>query len=234
MDNNIFSSQQQMEMQAGVNAYISKIFGTMFLGLLITAIAAFFSATNETMINLLWGNSLVYAFIIAELVIVLVLSFAITKLSYAVAQIMFYVYAIINGVTLSSVFWAYDIGTVYTAFLTTSISFGIMAIYGMVTKKDLTKIGSMLIMLLFGIVIASLINLFIGNSSFDLIISFISVVVFVGLVAYDTQKLKSYYYMSMNDHQMQKKIGIMGALSLYLDFINIFLSILRILGNKRK
>ena len=234
MDNNTFSSQQQLEMQAGVNAYISKIFGTMFFGLLITAIAAFFSATNETMINLLWENSLVYAFIIAELVIVFVLSFAITKLSYAVAQIMFYVYAIINGVTLSSIFWAYDIGTVYTAFLTTSISFGIMAIYGMVTKKDLTKIGSMLIMLLFGIVIASLINLFIGSSSFDLIISFISVGVFVGLVAYDTQKLKSYYYMSMNDHQMQKKIGIMGALSLYLDFINIFLSILRILGNKRK
>ena len=108
-----------------------------------------------------------------------------------------------------------------------------MAIYGIATKKDLTKIGSMLIMLLVGLVVASLINMFVGSESFDLIISFIGVAVFVGLVAFDTQKLKSYYYSSLNDPQFQRKIGIMGALSLYLDFINIFLYLLRIFGSRR-
>lgn len=234
MNNDTFSSQQQLEIQAGLNSYISKVFGTMFLGLLITAIAAFFTANSYTMINLLFGSSLIYVLLIAELVIVFALSLAINKISYGMAQLMFYVYAIVNGISLSSIFYVYEIGTIYTAFLTTAISFGVMAVYGMVTKKDLTKIGSMLCMLLFGVVIASLINLFMRNETFDLMISFVAVAVFVGLVAYDTQKLKSFYYMSLNDYQMQRKIGIIGALALYLDFINIFLRLLRILGNKRK
>lgn len=232
MYNNTYSSRP-MDEQLGLNTYISKVFGTMFLGLLVTAGAAFFTASSRTMLNLLYGNSLIYLFIIAELVIVFSLSLRINKISYSSAQLMFYIYAIINGITLSSVFLVYNLGTVYTAFLTTSISFGVMAVYGMTTKKDLTKIGSIFTMLLFGVIIASVVNIFLGNSQFDLIISFVAVALFVGLVAYDTQKLKGYYYMSLNDYQMQRKIGIMGALSLYLDFINIFLRLLRILGNRR-
>ena len=232
-NNNIYSSQQQLDLQAGVSSYISKIFGTMFLGLLITAISALFTATSETMINLLYASSMVFVFIIAELVLVLVLSARITKIKYSTALIMYYAYAILNGITLSSIFFVYDMGVVYTAFLTTAISFGIMAIYGITTKKDLTKIGSLLVMLLIGVVVASLINIFVGSESFDLVISFIAVAVFVGLVAFDTQKLKSYYFASLNDPQLQRKIGIMGALSLYLDFINIFLYLLRIFGNRR-
>ncbi len=232
MYNNAYSSRP-MDNESGMNTYISKVFGTMFLGLLITAVAAFFTATSTTMINLLYGNSLIYLFIIAELVIVFSLSMRINKISYATAQLMFYLYAIVNGVTLSSIFFAYNIGTIYTAFLTASISFGVMAIYGMVTKKDLTKTGSILIMLLFGVIIASFINIFLGNQQFDLVISFVAVALFVGLVAYDTQKLKAYYVMSSNDYQLQRKVGIMGALALYLDFINIFLRLLRIFGNRR-
>ncbi len=232
-NNNFYSSQQELELQEGVTSYVSKVFGTMFLGLLITALSALFTATSETMIRLLYGGPLVFVLAIAELVLVVALSARITKISHASALIMYYAYAILNGITLSSIFFVYDIGTVYTAFFTTAISFGVMAIYGIKTKKDLTKIGSMLIMLLVGIVIASLINIFIGSESFDLVISFIAVAVFVGLVAFDTQKLKSYYYSSLNDPQMQRKIGIMGALSLYLDFINIFLYLLRIFGNRR-
>lgn len=233
MYNNAYSSQQHMDMQAGLNAYISKVFGTMFLGLLVTAAAAYFTVNSNIMVNILYDKSLIYLFLIAELVIVFALSLRINKISYATAQLMFYVYAVVNGISLSSIFFAYNLGTIYTAFLTTAISFGVMSIYGMITKKDLTKIGSIFTMILFGIIIASVVNMFFYSETFDLIISFIAVAVFVGLVAYDTQKLKSYYYMSINDYQMQRKIGIMGALSLYLDFINIFLRLLRILGNRR-
>lgn len=237
MYNDAYSSHGNADIQAGLNVYISKVFGTMFLGLLITAISALFVATNETMMSIFYGNSLVFVMLIAELVIVFALSARIQKISYATAQLMFYVYAIVNGITLASIFYVYEIGTIYTAFFTTAISFGVMAIYGMVTKKDLTRIGSILIMLLVGVLVASVINMilgfFINTQQFDLILSFVAVAVFVGLVAYDTQKLKSYYYSSLNDYQMQRKIGIIGALSLYLDFINIFLYLLRIFGNKR-
>lgn len=234
MYNEPYSTQSQMDMQAGLNSYISKIYGTMFLGLLITALAAWFTASSNTMINLLYGTPAVYLFIIAELVIVFSLSARISKISYGTAQIMFYAYSIVNGITLSSVFLAYNLGVIYTAFFTTAIAFGVMAVYGMTTKKDLTKIGNVLMMLLIGVIVASIINIFVGNSQFDLIISFAAVAIFVGLVAYDTQKLKSFYYATNGDYQMQRKIGIIGALSLYLDFINIFLYLLRIFGNGRR
>jgi len=233
MYNEPYSSQGQLDMQAGLNSYISKIYGTMFFGLLITAVAALFTATSETMLNLLYSGPGVYLFIIAELVIVFSLSARINKISHGTALVMFYAYSIINGITLSSIFVVYDLGVIYTAFFTTAISFGIMSVYGMTTKKDLTKIGNVLMMLLIGVIVASLINLFLRNDSFDLIISFVAVAIFVGLVAFDTQKLKSYYFATTGDYQMQKKIGIIGALSLYLDFINIFLYLLRIFGNRR-
>ena len=233
MYNEPYSSQGQLDMQVGLNSYISKIYGTMFFGLLITAVAALFTATSETMLNLLYSGPGVYLFIIAELVIVFSLSARINKISHGTALVMFYAYSIINGITLSSIFVVYDLGVIYTAFFTTAISFGIMSVYGMTTKKDLTKIGNVLMMLLIGVIVASLINLFLRNDSFDLIISFVAVAIFVGLVAFDTQKLKSYYFATTGDYQMQKKIGIIGALSLYLDFINIFLYLLRIFGNRR-
>ena len=234
MYNESYSSQGQMDMQAGLNAYVSKIYGTMFLGLLVTALAAWFTANSYTMINLLYGTPAIYLFIIAELVIVFSLSARINKISYKTALIMFYAYSIINGITLSSVFLAYNIGVVYTAFFTTAISFGIMSVYGITTKKDLTRIGNVLMMLLIGVIVASVVNMFVGNNQFDLIISFAAVAIFVGLVAYDTQKLKSFYFSTYGDYHVQRKIGIIGALSLYLDFINIFLYLLRIFGNGRR
>ncbi len=237
MYNDAYSSNGNAGVQAGLNSYIVKIFGTMFLGLVVTALAALLVATNEALMSVFYGTPLVYILLIAELAIVFLLSARIQKLSYTATLLMFYLYSIINGITLASIFFVYDLGTIYTAFFTAAISFGIMAIYGAVTKKDLTKIGSILIMLLVGVLIATLINtilsFFISTGSLELIISFVAVAVFVGLVAYDTQKLKSYYYSSMSDYQMQRKIGIMGALSLYLDFINIFLYLLRIFASKK-
>lgn len=234
MYENYSSSQQQFEQQEGLNAYISNVFVKMFLGLLVTAAAAIFTAASQTMLNLVYGSPvMMFVLIIAELVIVFSLSARINKISYTSAKVMFYTYAVINGITLSSIFLVYNLGTVYTAFITASLSFGIMAIYGMVTKKDLTRIGNVMMMLLIGVIVASFINIFLKSSGFDLLISFIAVILFVGLVAFDTQKIKSYYYASSGDFQMQKKIGIIGALSLYLDFINIFLYILRIFANKK-
>lgn len=232
MYNDVYS-QGNAGTQSGLNAYISKVFGTMFLGLLVTAVAALFTATSETLMDLFYGSNLVFVLIIAELAVVFILSARIGKMGYGACQAMFYLYAVINGITLASVFYVYDLGTVYVSFFTTAISFGVMAVYGAVTKKDLTNIGNMLMMALIGIIVATIINLFIGSETFDLVIAFIAVAVFVGLVAYDTQKLKSYYYASVGDYQMQRKIAIMGALSLYLDFINIFLYLLRIFGSRR-
>lgn len=232
-NNDAYSSQGSTGMQTELNTYIAKVFGTMFLGLLVTAVAAIFTATNESMMEIIFGGNLFFVFIIAELGLVIALTAGIRKMSHTVMQVMFYLYAIVNGVTLASVFYVYELGTIGLAFFTTAISFGVMAVYGAVTKKDLTKIGNMLFMGLIGLIVASLINLFMGNETFDLLISFAAVAIFVGLVAYDTQKLKSYYYMSSGDYQMQRKIAIMGALSLYLDFINIFLYLLRIFASKK-
>ncbi len=232
-NNDAYSSQGNASMQAGLSTYIAKVFGTMFLGLLVTAVAAIFTATNESMMEFVFGSNLFFVFIIAELGLVIALSAGIRKMSYGVTQLMFYLYAIVNGITLASVFYVYELGTIGLAFFTAAISFGVMAVYGAITKKDLTKIGNMLFMALIGIIVASIINLFVGSSQFDLLISFAAVAIFVGLVAYDTQKLKSYYYMSSGDYQMQRKIAVMGALSLYLDFINIFLYLLRIFASKR-
>ena len=232
-NNDAYSSQDNVSMQAGLNAYIAKVFGTMFLGLLVTAIAAIFTATNKTMMEVIFGSNLFFVFIIAELGLVIALSAGIAKMSYAVTQLMFYLYAVVNGITLASIFYVYELGTIGLAFFTAAISFGVMAVYGAVTKKDLTRIGSFLLMGLIGIIVASIINIFVRSSQFDLLISFAAVAIFVGLVAFDTQKIKSYYYMSSGDYQMRRKIAIMGSLSLYLDFINIFLYLLRIFASKK-
>ncbi|MBR0278200.1 MAG: Bax inhibitor-1/YccA family protein [Clostridia bacterium] len=233
MYENFSSSQQQLDTEAGLNSYVSKIFARMFLGLLVTAFAALITATNETILTFLYTTPIMFVFIIAELIIVFSLSARVTKISFGTAKILFYLYALINGVTLSSIFLVYNLGTISTAFFTSAMAFGVMAVYGMVTKKDLTKIGSIFLMFLIGIIIASIINMFLKSSGLELIISFIAVGIFTGLVAFDTQKLKSFYYSSIGNSEYQNKIGVIGALSLYLDFINIFLYVLRIFNNKK-
>lgn len=217
-----------------MNAYISKVFGKMFLGLVVTAIAALAVIMVPSLTKAILGTPLMFVFLIAEFVIVIALSSRLGKISYSSANIMFFLYAIVNGFTLSSIFLVYDLGTIYMAFFTAAISFGAMSVYGLVTKSDLTKFGNIFMMLLIGIIVASIINIFMRSSGLELLISFVAVAVFCGLVAFDTQKLKGYYYQSMNDYQMQRKISVIGALSLYLDFINIFLYLLRIFGSNRR
>lgn len=142
------------------------------------------------------------------------------------------IYSILNGLTLSTIFIIYDAGTVSLAFIASSLLFGVMAIYGKITKKDLTSMGSVMFMLLIGLIIAYVVNMFLGNSTLDFILAAGGATIFAGLTAWDMQKLKQYYY-SYGDSEALGSIAIMGALSLYLDFINIFLSLLRVFGGSR-
>lgn len=222
------SVQYQLDSQVALNAYISKVFGIMFAGLLITAFASIYTASSIVMSQ--FGF---YALIILEFILVISLSAAINKISYGTALGMFFVYSAINGVTLSVIFMAYDPNSIVKAFAITAVTFGVMSLYGMVTKTDLTKMGSMFLMVLIGGIIASIANIFIKSGPFDFVISLVLLIVFVGLVAYDTQKLKGYFYGTQNDTTLQKKSGVLGALSLYLDFVNIFLLLLRIFGRNR-
>ena len=218
------------DVRTALNAYLVKVFGKMFAGLAITAVTAFYFAAGGLAYSLGYGAYLV---MLLELVLVIALSAGINKLSYGAAVGMFITYSFLNGITLSFIFLVYDIGSIGTAFTVTAATFGVMALYGYITKSDLTSFGSLARMLLIGGLIVMLVNLFLGSSSIDYFISVVLLFVFVGLVAYDTQKLKSFFYLTQNDTELQRKIGVTGALSLYLDFINIFLRLLRLFARSR-
>ena len=207
----------------------------MTAGLAITGFTALYVAGR-------WGafaiqnRGLFYILLLAEVLLVVGLSSAIKSISPLAATCGFLVFAALNGVTLSWIFLAFSKDSITTTFLSTSLTFGAMGVYGWVTKRDLTSFGNLAFMLLIGLIISSLINLFWGNSTFDLIISAVGILVFVGLTAYDTQKIKA-LSLAIADGEVSdsdgKKLAIFGALELYLDFINLFLYLLRFLGNRK-
>lgn len=218
----------------GMNAFISKVFGWMFIGLLLTAGVAYYVSTNVNLVITLVSNSfLFFGLLIGELVLVAVLSARITKLKYGTALGMFFGYAALNGVTLSIIFLAYTGSSIVTAFGITAITFGIMCIYGYFTKADLTQFRTILFMGLIGIIVLSVVNIFLRSSGVEWFISILSLVVFLGLTAYDMQKLKAYYFGTEGDMALRENLGIIGALALYLDFINLFLTTLRLFGRRR-
>jgi len=208
----------------------------MFIALLITAASAYAAFAIPALYLLVYDVPFVlYGVIIAELVLVIVVAACINKLSPTVANILFFTYAAINGLTLSFVFYTFNIGIVFHAFAITALMFAGMALYGAITRRSLASIGSICLMGLFGIIIASAVNFFFRSELVEAIVSYVGVLIFVGLTAYDTQRIK---VMLSNacaaDHtEAIKKISIVGALSLYLDFINLFLKILRIVGRRR-
>lgn len=219
----------------GMNAFISKVFGWMFIGLLLTAGVAYYVSTNVNLVITLVSNSfLFFGLLIGELVLVAVLSARITKLKYGTALGMFFGYAALNGVTLSIIFLAYTGSSIVTAFGITAITFGIMCIYGYFTKADLTQFRTILFMGLIGIIVLSVVNIFLRSSGVEWFISILSLIVFLGLTAYDMQKLKAYYFGTEGNAVLRENLGIIGALALYLDFINLFLTILRLFGNRRR
>ena len=212
-----------------MNKVYSKVFMWMFIGLLITFITGFYVSTNENILYTIFSTSMFWILILLEFGTVIFLSARISKMSITTARIAFIAYSFLTGLTFSVIFVAYQLGSILLVFLITSLLFAIFAIIGAFTKIDLTKWGTYLIMGLFGIILASIINMFVGNTTADLIISIIGVVIFVIFIAYDMQKIKR-----LSEVYDEDKLAIAGALELYLDFINLFLRLLNLLGGRRK
>ncbi|MDT8420185.1 MAG: Bax inhibitor-1/YccA family protein [Desulfuromonadales bacterium] len=216
------------------SGFFSKVYGWMTAGLALTALASLFTLSSEAMLQLIFGNKLVfYGLIFGELGLVIALSAAINRISAATATLMFLCYSALNGVTFAAIFLVYTQSSIASAFFVASGTFAAMSLYGYVTKRDLTGWGSFFFMGLIGIIIASVVNIFLQSEMIYWITSYIGVFVFVGLTAYDTQKIKMIGQAGFADAEQQKKAAILGALRLYLDFINLFLMLLRVMGNRR-
>jgi FtsH-binding integral membrane protein len=226
----------QTQAQVQVNQFIRSVYNWMAAGLALTGIVALYVASSESMIRMIFSNQLLFfGLIIGELALVFYLSARIQKIQASTATGLFLLYSALNGLTLSFVFLIYTSSSVASVFFICAATFGACSLYGMSTKRDLTSMGSFMTMGLIGIVIASVVNMFIQSSGMNLIISYIGVIVFVGLTAYDTQKLKM---MALSqpadlDAGVVRKGTILGALTLYLDFINLFLMLMRILGDRK-
>lgn len=215
----------------GMSKFFSGVYLWMFIGLLVSGIVAYYTAITPSMINFVYKS---YALIIiAEFVVVIAFSALRRKVSPLVAKILFLTYAALSGLTLSSIFLVYKIGSIGMVFLSSAIMFGLLALYGYTTKTDLTSFGKLLLFGLLAVIIMSIINIFVGNGTFGIIISIVSVVIFLGLTAWDMQKLKSIYNYYSSDENELAKFTIYGALDLYLDFINIFLQLLSLFGKRR-
>jgi uncharacterized protein len=234
----------------GLRSYMLRVYNYMGVGLVVTGLVAWFASaaaiTNDPaaaagqLANgqyvtqwgaLLFASPLMWVVALAPLAFVMVLSFGINKLSVGAAQAAFWGFSALMGLSLSSIFLVYTDASIAKVFFITAATFGAMSLYGYTTKRDLTQFGSFLIMGLIGIVIASLVNLFLNNGMLEFIISIVGVLVFVGLTAYDTQKIKESYSESYGADVLAKN-AVMGALSLYLDFINLFMMLLRLFGNR--
>lgn len=211
--------------------FFTKVYLWMFIGLILSGLSAYFTASTPNIINFVYSN--IFLIVIFELILVFVFSMLRSKISSNTAKVLYVVYSIVSGFTLSSVFLYYKIGSIIMVFLSTAVMFGLMAIYGYVTKQDLTTFGKILFFALIAIVIMSIINMFVLNSSLGLIISIVSIVVFLGFTAWDMKKLTEIYnYYESNEEELSKA-SIYGALDLYLDFVNIFLDLLSLFGNRK-
>jgi FtsH-binding integral membrane protein len=220
-----------------VNDFVRSVYNWMGIGLALTGFVAYYVSTNEAIIRLVFGNTFIFfGLLIAELALVFAISGMVQRMSAGTATALFVLYSALNGVTLSFIFLVYARASIVSTFFICAGTFAACSIYGWSTKRDLTSLGGFLLMGLFGIIIATVVNMFIRSSGMSMIISYIGVLVFVGLTAYDTQKIKN---MALTqpaglDGAVMRKGAILGALSLYLDFINLFLMLLRIFGQSRE
>ncbi|MGN0738308.1 Bax inhibitor-1/YccA family protein [Treponema porcinum] len=215
------------------NTFLSRVYGWMTLALVISGVTAFLAATNETIIRLTIGNGFGFLILaVAELALVWWLTASIHKISSGAAFSAFIVYSVLNGVTLSSIFLVYKIESIFMVFFISAGMFAAMAVYGTVTKSSLSSFGKYFAMALVGIIIASLVNFLLRSPMLDWFLSIITVVIFTGLTAYDAQKMLA-VSRNASDDEMFRKASVIGALDLYLDFINIFLAMLRLFGRRR-
>jgi FtsH-binding integral membrane protein len=216
------------------NRFMTRVYGWMSAALALSAFSAAATISTPGLFRWIVSNRMVFfGLIIGELGLVLYLGVAITRMSLAAARTAFVGYSLLNGLTLSVVFLAYTSESIGTTFLVTAATFAAMSMYGYVTKRDLTRFGSFLFMGLIGIVIASLVNIFLRSDTVYFMVTYIGVIVFVGLTAYDTQKIKTMGAEAGSGGDAAGKIAVLGALALYLDFVNLFLLMLRLVGRQR-
>ncbi len=226
------ATQAGTAIDAGLRAHMLKVYNYMASGLALTGVVAMVTASSETMMQAIFGTPLQWVVMLAPLGFVMALSFGINKMSLPTVQGLFWAFAGIMGLSLASIFIIYTGASISRVFFITAGTFAGMSIYGYTTKRDLTAFGSFLIMGLIGIIIASVVNIFMQSAMMHWIISIAGVGIFVGLTAYDTQKIKL-MYMESDGHVTAGKKAIMGALTLYLDFINLFIMLLRLFGERR-
>lgn len=235
-DKTVWRAQRAAEalhgIDQGLRAYLSRVYMFMAFGLLLTGGVSYGVSTSPEMMQLIFQTPLKWLVILAPLGLVFFLSFRINTLKYATAQALFWVYSAMVGMSLASIFLMYQLPSIARVFFITSSMFGFMSLYGYTTRRDLSGMGSFMFMGLVGIIIASIINMFMQSSAMQFMISVIAVIVFTGLTAYDTQTIKSMYYEGDGEEVMGKK-ALIGALRLYLDFLNLFLALLQLFGDRR-
>ena len=232
MENNFSTIALERKKSAQI-AVFRQVYVWMSLALFITGVTALIIANNNSLVYSLFSNSLLFwGIAIAEFVLVIILASRIHRMSLLTGTIMFIVYSILNGVTMSMLFLMYTSQSIATTFFITAGTFGAISAYGYLTKKDLSSWGSIFFMAIIGILIASIVNFFLGSETLYWIISYAGVLIFVGLTAYDTQNIKN-AIMNSDVNEATYKIALMGALELYLDFINLFIYLLRILGDRK-
>lgn len=210
------------------NKIYSKMFMWLFVGLLVTFITGIYTATNDSALNVIFGKGAYIFLVIAELFVAIFLSVRITKMQPTTAKVLYLLYTFLTGLTFSSLFIVYKLTSILLVFGVTSVLFLIFALIGKYTKVDLSRFGIYLLMMLFGIIICSIINIFIGNTTFDIVICIISTIVFLGYIAYDIKKVERLEGLLEDDN-----LAVLGAFELYLDFINLFIDLLRLFGNSR-
>ncbi len=225
--------EQGLSMSAAFPALMRKVYVWMTLALMITGATAYGVATSPGIQMALFSNQLLFwGLVIAEFALVIGISAAINRLSLTTATLMFVLYSVINGAMLSSIFLIYTMSSIASVFFITAGTFGVMALIGYTTKKDLTSMGRILFMALIGIIIATVVNIFLKSSGLQMIVSYLGVLIFVGLTAYDSQKIKNMLQMAPDASEASQKLALLGALTLYLDFVNLFIYLLRIFGRR--
>ena len=232
MENNYYSIPTQSATVVG--SLMKSVYMWMTLALGITGVVALYVAQSADLLYSIFSNSILFwGLIIAEFALVMVISARLLKMSFTTALMLFMLYSVINGLTLSVIFALYTKASVASTFFVTAGTFGVMSLIGYFTKKDLSKLGGILFMLLIGLVIATLVNIFWANDTLYWITTYAGVLIFVGLTVYDTNKIKRMLESTYGEDEITQKLALMGALTLYLDFINLFLYLLRILGDRR-
>lgn len=226
--------ERGLEMSAALPVLMRKVYSWMTLALVITGFTAWGVANSPALLQVIYGSKFaLIALVVAELALVWSISGRINKMQLSTATLLFALYSVLNGVTFASIFLVYTAASIAKVFFITAGTFGAMALVGYTTKRDLSKMGSILFMALIGLVIASLVNIFTHSSVLTTIISYVGVLIFVGLTAWDSQRIKEMLLMQEDAGETAQKVALLGALTLYLDFVNLFIYLLRIFGNSR-